>query len=102
MCWDCASVAKRGSRLAGLDSMRKTSEEESGWTRREQPAKENAAPMNSKEKDLTQRAQSRHRERGEDEALFSRGIEDLTENGRAPRPPTRSRLPRPTIKPFIA
>jgi hypothetical protein len=36
-CCDCESVAKRGSRLVGLDSMRNTSEDGSCVLEREQP-----------------------------------------------------------------
>ena len=40
MCRDCASVAKRGSRLVGLDSMRKVSEDGLGVEGWEQAAEE--------------------------------------------------------------
>ncbi len=51
--WDCESVAKRGSRLAGLDSMRKVREEGSCCV--VAPA---AANMQRKRKDVTQRTQT--------------------------------------------
>ena len=51
MCKDWASVAKRGSRLVGLDSMRKVREEGSGvvW---EQPEREDDA-MKQRSKEVT-------------------------------------------------
>src|SRR5467141_3053763 len=68
MRWDCESVAKRGSRLVGLDSMRKVREEGSDGLRLEQPERETVASGRKRkntEKELTQRSQ-RRRDRGEE------------------------------------
>jgi hypothetical protein len=43
MRWDCESVAKRGSRLVGLDSMRKVREEGSLGDEREHDARHSEA-----------------------------------------------------------
>src|SRR5882762_2507848 len=98
MRWDCESVAKRGSRLVGLDSMRKVREERSDWLRLEQPARETAASARKRkntEKELTQRCRDRREEkkkeileeskarRGWMERLARRGIGYFTEDRQA-------------------
>src|SRR5467141_760832 len=97
MRWDCESVAKRGSRLVGLDSMRKVREEGSDGLRLEQPERETVASARKRkntEKELTQRSQRRRdREekkkeileeskvrRGWMERLAGRGIGYFTED----------------------
>src|SRR6266403_1942155 len=68
MRWDCESVAKRGSRLVGLDSMRKVREEGSDGLRLEQPERETVASGRKRkntEKELTQRSQRRRDRREE-------------------------------------
>src|SRR5713226_5518215 len=105
MRWDCESVAKRGSRLVGLDSMRKVREEGSAGAEREQPSSKRVASAQNKkneEKELTQRTQRRPDQvgvdagRGEEkkgeireetkirrgwtERLAGRGIGDFTED----------------------
>src|ERR1700676_2657874 len=92
--WDWESVAKRGSRLVALDSIRKVRVEESLLLWREQPTKR-------KRKDVTQRAQRRRRVRGEVCALFGRGIADFTENGRGVRAGGAGEIARAATPGFI-
>src|SRR5882762_11962912 len=80
MRWDCESVAKRGSRLLGLASMRKVSEEGSLREDDEQEMRQNEA-IKQRRKDVKKR-QARAICVG---GLARRGIRNFTENGGAAR-----------------
>src|SRR5262249_39678842 len=87
MRWDWESVAKRGSRLVGEESMRKVSEEGSEKPRREQaatrkPASTNAGPQRWRR-------------------LPRRGIGDFTENGGATGARSRREVRSTVVESFI-
>src|SRR5260370_22626912 len=94
---DWESVAKRGSRFVGLDSIRKVSDEGSLVLWCPQPA-----VRKRKRKDVTPNAQRRRGIRGEGSALPGRGIRDFTENGASVRAGGAGKIARATMKCFIS